>query len=497
MCLRSFKNNPGAFLFLFSFVVFLGLYFPTFQIEPRGDDWLLLAPARKLVRDFGILGAAAGVFTVTFGDFWRPLAILPHLLSQENLFWAQVLKAIAFLGLAGLIVKTARELGISGQGAFFLGGVLLIHQGFVITTAEPDVWGNLICAIALLGLFVVGLRYSRGSLKGFQYILWTVTLTVVSLLSKEAGVVCFLTPLTLFFLLPREEAKNPTAGHLLAAAVAFGMVVAYLGVRLAIGVTISGTEQTGYYAFSVGKNIPFNVVLAVLALLSPINTLQVALGSPVWRLGAALWTVFLIALCIRGYLLIAGKGKWRLPVVLALLFFAGQGPVLLMPHITEANMTRSLSFGLLLVGHCLIPVIERFRRSAWRFVGVVFILWIGFDLAAVHMKINGILNQHQMAATFRQEVLRLMPEPPDHRLVFLAAAPEERGYSVFKQPLVVALQQGEIPIGLRELYRKESLEASLQIVSCMESKPVFKGRFDFYIDQDGHVLRSHMEPILH
>jgi hypothetical protein len=463
------------------------LYRPCLFLAPAGDDWLLITPVREMLAERGFAGALAGAFTLAIDQFYRPLALLPHLFTIHTMFWVQLAKLLMVIVLAFLVRQTARELGLSGWGASVAALLTLFHPVFVSVVTEVDLWGDVLAAIALVLLVWVAQRFGNGRARGWLYIVAVGVITAMGLLSKEAGVACFVTPVV-FALLSTRGAIGQRRQHILAAAVSLLLTGLYWWWRSYLGIHSTGAEAGGYYSLHFGLNVLKNVMLAVIALVSPVNTVEVALGPPVWRIAAASWLMLFFVLVTITIVTTRQRGNWRKIIGLAVLFFAAQGPVLLMPHLTEANFSRSVGLGWLALLLTFEPLVQRVRSRAavWGLVGVMLI-WLGLGTTAICSKVADIVYSQDRAERFRAQLYGLMPKPPDRPILFAIEDPGYSGYSVYRQPLWVDLRDGEIPYGLKNLYGNSRFEAEYILVPTGTSR--YAVQADFWIDRFGQLNR--------
>ncbi|MFZ5432780.1 MAG: hypothetical protein ACOZB3_03300, partial [Calditrichota bacterium] len=250
------------------------------------------------------------------------------------------------------------------------------------------------------------------------------------------------------------------------------------------------TDNAGYYSLHFGINIVKNIALAVLALLSPVNTVSVALDGIVWGMMAALFSCIILGFILWGLYRSFRSEMWKLPVLLWILFFVVQGPVFLMPHLTEANMTRSLALGWLAVALTIRPLYEDLIVRRRRVLLILLCAgWLLFDLTAVYSKSRDIGTGPTRADRFRNEMKTVMPAPLQRPIVFATHEPSGHGYSVYRQPFLDDLRWGEIPFGLRDVYQDPDLETVLLILPDGPSVP--EDSVDFWINDDGSLRSVH------
>ncbi len=458
------------------------------QMEPAFDDWPWLATAGSLLRENGIFSAIVQAFAAKTGIFWRPLNVLPQIISYYSIAASQLLKLFVIVGYSGLMISVVRSIGMPRFQAALLAAVLLLHQCLVILSSEIDYWGDVLCSLALLTLFLVSMRFGDGEIRPLRFVLYSACLASAAMLAKEAGVIAFLTPAFIWIL--RTDWKLPRIfrTYALSVCVCFALALLYLWLRSMIGVPLSTYKQGDYYALHFGWNAFKNVGLSLVALLSPVSTLKVALGEAYWKVFAALWVGLLGSLQLLGLRIRVRRGEWRIPVLLCLLFLGNQGPALLMNHITEGNVSRSLAFGVILLGYCLYPLWEQGSRVRKRVLAGALVVWLVFSIAAIHGKVSGIKQVHSNAANFRKEVQRLLPVPPDRRVVFVAER-TQKGYGEYQQPLWMALP-GDADLGLINDYGPSYKGGDVILVESLSHVPDSVKQVDFLVDRIGKVTRN-------
>ena len=382
-------------------VVFTAMYYRCLFVTPAGDDWLLIQPVQELARQHGLWGAFIRVFGMAVGDFYRPVAWLPYLFAADSFVWLQLTKLLLAMALFGLVIRTSLDAGLARFPALLVGAASLFHQISVSVISELDLWGDLLAAISFMFLVLLAFRYSRYGMGHFSYVTWTLLTTTICLLSKEAGVVCFVVPLLFLMISPFPLDLSQRKGFAAATGGSLLLVIAYILVRSTLGIESTGGES-GYYTLTFGTNIVKNAGLAIFALLSPISTVRVALDGFVWMALAGAWAIVLTVLAAVGMSRAISIGTWRLPLCLLAIAFLSQGPVLLMPHLTEANFVRTIPLGLLavvLLWRQAIPFGQRNIQTG--ILSVFVVLWFCFDFWAVFEKSGNIVTSQLRAARFR------------------------------------------------------------------------------------------------
>jgi hypothetical protein len=484
-------HRRAAWIAFSGCVLFMAIYARCLTIQAAGDDWLLIHPARALLREYGLMGALVHLFIVSVGDFYRPLALVPMLAGSAWLGLMQALKLATMILLLSLVVRCARRIGLNRIPSVILALAVILHQVFASVVTEVDLWGDVLSALAFVILLDCCLRYCLGW-KTSAFLLSTALATTLCILAKEAGVVCFLIPLLFLILRPYPLSRFQRKGFLLSAGILLVVSAAYFAARQAMGLHSTGASE-GYYSLSLGINVLKNFGLAVGALLSPVNTVEVAMGGVLWKSTSAFWVLLLTLVCVYGLYRTWVIGVWRLPLLLFAVAFISQGPVLLMPHLTEANFTRAIAPGLLGAAMCLRSLPAMVYKPTLRIAGwVLCAVWFAFDLSAVYAKSTDIIEGQKRAHRFRMEIVRLMPDPPRWRVLVAVLDPGYVGYSVYRQPLFEDIRLGEVPFALQEIYAPKPVEADFVLAKNVDDAKTKAA--DFLVYDNGSILDLRAAP---
>jgi hypothetical protein len=431
--------------------------------------------------------ALGQLFTVTIGDFYRPLALLPLLLTGDTLAYAQLAKLAMMLVFFALIYRTARELGISRLAALLVASITITHQLFASVVTEIDLWADLACSVAFVLQIYWGARHSLGKITRQYYWIASAINAIVCLLFKEAGVGLVLVPAAFALITPFPTTRHQRLGHIACTLFTVAIVAAYLVHRLTLPVAVVG-NQSGYYSMTVGANLIRNLVFAVGGLVCPVNTVHVALDSTVWRVAAIAWIIGIVVLILLGLISNFRHRTARLPFLLFGLAIAAQGPVLLMPHLTEANMTRSLAIGWLAIASSIQPLMRKdLARVFIPVIMILVVLWFAFDLPAVYYKSTDIIVRQQRADRFRENVKTALPVPPPQTITFALLDPGYRGYSRYRIPLLMQVAYGEVPTSLQDMYAPHPFNSrSIVVQSAAEADSL---RADYLVMDSGEIRR--------
>ncbi|MBU0507951.1 hypothetical protein KKH27_03815 [bacterium] len=472
-------------------VVLVFLFWRGLWIEPAGDDWLLLTPVREMVRETGVAGAIGQAFTYPIIDqFYRPLALLPQFLITDKVLLAQLLKLLVQLGFFLVVRRTARDLGIPSPWSSVVAAIPLLHQVFTSVLTEIDLWGDQLSALAFVVLFLIALRFDNGRMGRFAYVVAMVSIAAGCVLAKEAGVTSFITPLGFAIVSYLRRNHSVVGGHVVAASATVGVIAVYLVIRHALGIDTQGPQE-GYYSLSVGANLLTNSGLAALALLSPVNTVEVAIGPMFWKFMAALWVMGWLGIAAIGMKKSVRTKTWHLPALLFVLALAAQGPVFFMPHLTEANFTRSLALGWLGMALLIKGIIgTEHKRRALVILLTVSGIWFVFDIQAVLSKTRDIEVSQAQASRFRRELLAQVTPFYGDTLFFALEDPGYLGYSVYRQPFLVDAREGELTHGLRDLFKKPDLRVEWFETPSTDQPDTLVA--DFYVKRNGQVVPAGM-----
>ncbi|MBK6767370.1 MAG: hypothetical protein IPG71_14080 [bacterium] len=336
----------------------------------------------------------------------------------------------------------------------------------------------------MITLFDLARAFAAGAIRPVRFhslgLLWT----AVSLASKEAGIACFTVPLLFAWLAPGAARRNSRGHFLLHSVLLFGLTVGYLYVRKFL--SLPNTGDNAYYTIGVGWHVAANIGLALAALFSPVNTILVALGSQLWKVLAGSFVMGFLVFFSLGAREAVRTDRWRMILLLVMLTGIVQGPVFLMPHLTEANFTRSLAFGWLAFGLCASMVSQAYPGTALRRAFfVLMVLWFLLDLPAAYTKCREIAIDQARLDRFRTELAAYYESTNDSNLTIAVVDTVVPGYSVFRQPIRQELQFGEIPLGVAEVFHPRSMQSHLLTVGSADGARA-EGA-DCLVHEDGRV----------
>jgi hypothetical protein len=258
-----------------------------------------------------------------------------------------------------------------------------------------------------------------------------------------------------------------------------------------LGIRSTGAEE-GYYSMSFGLNVVKNIALGVSALLNPVSTVRVALEGPIWKAFAGIWIltgVLCVALSVRSTRRFVDmrSALWLISVAAI-----AQGPVAFMPHLTEANFTRSLAPGIIAIAICLRPLWNEAKNTVLRpgvMIGLI-VLWLAIDLVAVHEKSSGIVAQQERSGIFRQNAVNVLRGAGPEIVHFAVIDPGWLGYSAYRQPVLVDIHDGDVPYALKELLAPQVVNADYFVVSNIEQARSMGADFVVYDNGDLVALKS-------
>jgi hypothetical protein len=484
---RSIGSRFGATaLFLCSTTTFFVLYLPAIFWQPAFDDWIWMVPIREFAIEHGWLAAIPRSFSTVTGIFWRPLNVLPESLAAVSLPFVLCLKIIGIYLVAWETILLARLAGLSRFVQYIVASAFLLHQCNVIDGVELDFWGDVLCASALYGLLAASWAYSLGRIPSRPYWLIAAFSSVIALLSKEAGVAAVLIPLASALIWPARNGGARIRDHFIAAALITALIALYLWVRLAIGAPLTSTDPV--YHFQIWPNLPLNIILGVLFSFSPINTVGVVTGPLYWRIVAALWmvgTVGVFGIALRRFRLV---DEWRRLLALVVLVYGLQGPAMLMPHLSEGNMIRSLVPALLFAAFMLTRIWQHSGSFVKSCIIMTVGLWMVVSTLAVHSKLGNLHDTHSRSTRFRQTVQALMPVPPPDRPVIFVVEKGPKGYSEFTMSIQSSIM-GDADLGMRADYRGHQYNNRVIPVESLTDLPDSVANLppDFLVSRDGKV----------
>jgi hypothetical protein len=488
--------SKSAIFFWLAVIIFVALHVPALSIKPCFDDWPLIKSALYPFQDYGFFRALYEVLKAPVSDppyfsFWRPLSALPLVIDGGRLFWPQLLKLLSIVGLACLVVMSARALGLRRATSWIAGGLFCLHQCMVLGQ-EPDQWADIITIAAVLFLLCVALWVRQGKISRGLTLIVTFVTVILALLAKESGVMTFVIPLLVLAAFWRMLAKERRVTLVLMALVCVVLTAVYLPVRSHLGPALTAGGNDPYYRLHFGFNLLYNLFLSVLALLSPVTTLKVAAGATAWRVLAAIWAlggaVLIVWLTIRH----RSELEWHALALLATLFAVILGPSLFMTHTTEQNFSRVLPFGLLFVAAVLERSWPRISPLLRKSLSAALALWLIFSLHATYGKVQAIVAVHKAGEEFRRRVVELMPVPPQREILFVAEW-VPKGYSCWGRPVWELARGGDVDDGLAIEYGDRSFRGRLVVVRSLDTIPDSLPPPDFAIDKRGCVRRAALD----
>ena len=399
--------------------------------------------------------------------------------------WCSGCKNAAHSGLRGLGLSD-RPVSVTFRPASLLAALLTVfHQTMVGVVTELDFWGDAICTVGFLGLLLLSLRHYSSKSSTVLFLIGTTIAAVIMAFSKEAGIVACGVPL-LFAVRSGLKRMESFQGFTFAIALSLIVALFYLVVRSLIGTHEFVESHSDYYQLRVGTNVFVNGALAMIAQFSPISTVDVALGNLGAKLIAIGATAGIICLMIGGFLTHLRARSWQTPCLLWLLFFAVQGPVLLMPHLTEGNMARSIGIGWIATAVTLKPLALWTYGSIVRRSGIILaLLWLCLGVQISNQKAHIIVDGQLRSKRFQTEIAGLRDRMRPDSLVFAVEDPGYKGYSYYNQPFFVDVQQGEVPFALREIFNEPDLIATTYLIPVTALDTC--RRADAIIRDDGSV----------
>ncbi|MBI5059468.1 hypothetical protein HZB60_06775 [candidate division KSB1 bacterium] len=154
-----------------------------------------------------------------------------------------------------------------------------------------------------------------------------------------------------------------------------------------------------------------------------------------------------------------------------------------MPHLTEADLVRSLALGSIAVALCLKPLLCGWdHRSRFVFIAAGLAVWFAFDLAAVYDKSRDIVRSQTRNDRFRRELLRAIPSPAEDKLVIAVMDPGYKGDSVYRRPLLQDIKDGEVPYGVMCAYSGQKALVSYLLVRT-EAEAIARGAACLVLDR--------------
>lgn len=178
-----------------------------------------------------------------------------------------------------------------------------------------------------------------------------------------------------------------------------------------VGAEFAGSPDATAYRFGIGANVVRNAAMLLFSLATPLSSLRIATeAGPLQRAFAGGAAVVFLAAVTAGVVsaVRSGRAESRAVLFSSVWLAVSTLPNVLLAHVSELYAYRmgGAFFLLAAVSFCG-PLYAR-RRKALAVAGVV---WLGFNLFAIHEKSVGIREAGDRAELILQTVQRTLPDP--------------------------------------------------------------------------------------
>lgn len=284
---------------------------------------------------------------------------------------------------------------------------------------------------------------------------WPAALLLLgSLLWKDAGISYAPALAYLIFHELRRVDQGERIKRLIGLGLPFALVLAlYFALRLNAGVTGPGFGQVGRYDLWFGANVPVNVFLFLLGMLSPVGSSIVVLRLldisfvVLWTGAlAAMLVVFFWGAVIRWR---RGAGEHRRLIVAGILMLAVSMPDIFMNKISELYVYKpNVLFAVLLAASLTVLYAELLvkKKRTTLFLLIIFCIALVFSHSfsvqhkAQRMRTNGLLAQR-----LTQEIRAQMPELAGRKILAVNRVPGPAPlYSIYYMEGVYVLGGGKV-----------------------------------------------------
>ncbi|MBS1914270.1 MAG: glycosyltransferase family 39 protein [Bacteroidetes bacterium] len=425
-------------LILITFV----LYVWGLNIWYYGDDfqYLYRNPADRLLYFFGHRNL--------FHGFYRPvnssIIALTQLFAGRETWPIHLVNILVHALLAWLVYLFMRRERFTNTQAMVASIFMAFSQenaGAILSNDTfSQISGTFFGCLTLWMLyrgFVGSIDAPRPSSAPFPLLSYLLALAtfVVCLASKETSV-SFLPMVGVFFLAaaPGTDAWGRRIANAILRSLPFlAITLAYMWVRLLIGLSQPSTSNDGTYGFHFGFNIVRNLGQFLFAAIIPASsstTFVAVQQRQVVTLSiiAAASLVFLVAVVVG--LMRGERNRTYLP--LAAFTLLGLFPAALMNHVGELYLYNSMPFISVFVGAGLGTLLAR-GSGMRRYIGLALLaVLLAVHAQAINQKRTEMQRNGDRARALMPKVLAYMPQvPPNGRLLLLNPPTREPEYSIF------------------------------------------------------------------
>lgn len=434
--------SSGLWLLVLLVATF-AVYFSGLHIWYYGDDFQYLYPdpASRIFYYFFNRNAGHG--------FYRPVNSSIIALVQMFAGWEtwpiHVINIIVHGLLAWLVFLFMRRERFTEPQALIASAFMVISQENAAAVLSNDTFSQI--SGTFFGCLTLWVLY-RGFFRSADtpraphepyprtHYLLSLPLFVICLLSKETSV-SFLPMVGLFFLIKNwrlQGWKNMIVRTAIEVLPFFIATLAYLGARMAIGLS-QPSASSGGYGFQFGFNIVKNLGQFLFAAIVPASSAS-AYVAITEREKMVIGLILLGSLLFLGMVLYGlwKGGRRRSYLALGLFTLAGLFPAMFMNHVGELYLYNSMPFIAVFVGAGIGTLLERTRGALTPRVALMsFIVTLTIShIVAIQMK-AAVMREN--GARARMLLSKLVPHaaalPTDGHLLLLNPPSSKPEYSIF------------------------------------------------------------------
>lgn len=452
------KNKIEKVIPVYYYALFaLFLICITSFLLPAGDDWAYSSPIFKFEWDL----------LMPEKTFWRPidrcwalfLGRVPTLFPLLNHVEIVFMHIISLFVLERIAVKLRLEKKI-------------IWIVCVYAAISPSAMATLFSVDSLnqstsLAFGLMGLLGYISSTKKRKYMVWIIC-SIISVLSKESGIVYFVLVPLFNEIIYREQWKSKNKEHinhfLLSVVVGIIFVLVYFAIRFALLGSLTLGEDEGRYQVSIFSMAPIsNAILLFSICFSVVDTLSLFIKQSysVWLLITILSSVYIFCFLVHRFCKkIKDKECYWEVMILIICILIITSPQIVIGRSGEMHAYPTLFMVSLFIGF----LCNGIKWNKWSIFPCILFVVVSFSVD-VHKYIS-IYQYGKLGETTSMDFYKATDETPQRVLFISVDEDDAKGYSVFCKPAAVACGQGR---GVKPLYNYK-YPLVLDFVKCKNSE---------------------------
>ncbi|MBM3328523.1 MAG: glycosyltransferase family 39 protein [Calditrichaeota bacterium] len=451
----AFKGNTrtGIGLMLLLLTGF-SIYLPTTGIKPSGDDFDKFLPS---------IIASETSWPALFSPLIRPI---PYNMYRPGGAWVlqglgerlfgngaqggQWIKLAVYLASLMLIYRIARRLFDGSIPALLAMGLTIFHPQMHAAIASIDGTADVVSTFFLL---VAVLAMLRATQEPGSYDNLIIGLATIGGLMFKENAVAIPACLGILLLARADWMRNRRLwlGVMLSAII----VLIYIAIRIVAGLTIPGS---GRYALSL-LNIPVNLALLVGGAVVTTNTVTIYTERGIYLVWGAISGLVLFLPISLGLFSVQSRNRkhdLRLTLMLVLAAVFSQVPSLLMEHISEMHLYRSLPFLCMVAAIGLTRAFNATSRVLRALVISTLLVFLLTGLNSIDAKQEFLYDNGARANRMLMQIRRAVPDPEKRSKFWLIpdrSTGEIREYSIYQQKANTIIAYNPVTY----LYRRSDL----------------------------------------